>query len=93
MRGKLTFRKIIQRMPSGKFRWAINGDFDTTVASGVALNKRMARKNAMAEERRLIGQYDQARENVQAMRASPSYSFPARHRAECRDICNRKSQQ
>lgn len=90
MRGKLTFRKIIVRMPSGKFRWAINGDYDTLVSSGIAISKRMARKVAMEEERRLIVQYDTSRETVNAMKANPSYTFPARHRAECRDICDRR---
>lgn len=92
MRGKLTFRKIIQRMPSGKFRWVINGDFDVAMASGIAINKRAARQEAITVERRLMCEHEQSKRVLRAMPADSGYTFRARERAHCRELCNRKSQ-
>lgn len=92
MRGKQTFRKLIQRMPSGKFRWVINGDFDTMMASGVALSKRLAREAAITEERRLICAHEHSERIMRSTPRTNAFGYKAMERAHYRETCARKSQ-
>lgn len=50
MRGKQDFKKIITRMPSGRFTWNILDRLENRVAGGLARTYRDARKQAMAAE-------------------------------------------
>lgn len=83
MRGKAHFRKIIQRMPSGKHRWAINDFGNELVAYGVAPSKTAARTAACTKERELLQEYERA---PKPMPADPVYRFRNTDRP-----CNRPS--
>ena len=80
MRGQQHFRKIIQRMPSGKFRWAINGHGEALLDYGIARSRREAKTQAMSSERQLLVAYQRAPTPVPA---SPAYSLRNREAAEC----------
>lgn len=51
MRGKRTFRKVITRMPSGRFAWNVLDSFDNRLDGGLARTRRAAIKLARAAEK------------------------------------------
>lgn len=79
MRGKRTFRKVITRMPSGRFVWNVLDTFGSRVDGGLAHSYRDARKKAMAAELR------QPSVHAKQLQATSAYSM----RNQNRDCCKR----
>lgn len=74
MRGKRDFRKVITRMPSGRFAWNILDRLENRIAGGLARSYRDARKKAReAESQQPVHRVD--------TRCPPAFSF--RNRKEC----------
>lgn len=80
MRGKKHFRKIIQRMNSGRFRWVISGIGDVCLRSGEARSKMQARDQAICVERELLARYER-KPVVPAV--GPAFSFRSQFRSAC----------
>ena len=67
MRGK-RIRKIIQRMPSGRFRWNVIGMGDECLASGFAPSKAIARQESYSAELKSLGAIQRAEKHVSTMK-------------------------
>lgn len=50
MKGKRNFRKVITRMPSGRFTWNLFDQMQNRIDGGLAHSYREARKKAKASE-------------------------------------------
>lgn len=74
MRGSRNFRKLIQRMPSGRFSWNLLNTFGTRIDGGLAHSYREARRKAQLAER---GQLIHV---PRAMPATPAYAMRNQNR-------------